>query len=457
MASYAEHVSDNLQHASELLEIDRKLSQDKFLQQENILVAKQKEIEEIIIANKRNEINNLSVSTNREHDNEYDNYHNNNVNINNDDDYNNDEIHTSQNIKNLRNSTSSQKNLTKSSQNIPQKSNPNKLSSLGRQSESEIKVEKEVELYGGSEVSEDVDDYDDYSIAFDLDNSRMSQNDRFDGKKTGGGGGGGGIDTDRERTDKPFRRTSFNASISSEGLPSFLQNQTNVSASTSQKKKNLGSSFQREIPADSDYSEIFESVEYENENEKEVDEVEESMYRSVDSTYSNLKNGNNNSTSQSVSFDDNLRDKKTEKSKMKNISTSFNKDQNKPQNKPNLKATVGSSVNNSSVTYSTDSYNSTDDPNLSISYGGNSIDKKKKTKEGKEKLNSSGNVISSPNWSRNIPQARSLSPQEADFLLRNRRQHGSPGRFQAGPRSPTRDRRVAGYVKYKYSFIFILF
>ena len=442
MASYAEHVSDNLQHASELLEIDRKVSQDKFLLQENILATKQKEIEEIIIANKRNEANILPLSRSRDYDNKNNSI--NDMNNNYDNSIYNNEIRASQNTKNWKTQTASQKI---SPQNIPQKSNPNKSSSGARQNETETKVVKEVESYGGSVISDGGDDYDDYSIAFDLDNSRISANDRNEVKNIRGG-----KDMDRDKTDKSSRRTSFNASISSDGLPSFYQNQNQnqnqglLSASTSQKNKNLGSSFQREVPADSDYSEIFESVEYDNEieNEKEVDEVEESTYRSVDSTYSNLKNSNNNSISQSISFDDKLKgNNKKESEKMKNISTSFNKDQNNHQNKPNLKATVVSSMNNSSVTYSTDSYHSTDDPNISLSHGAHSVEKKKR-KEGNENSYSSGNVMSSPNWSRNIPQARSLSPQDAVFLLRNRRKHGSPGRFQAGPRSPTRDRRVAG-------------
>ena len=45
MAACAEQVSNNLQHAAEMLEIDRKLSADKVLHHENMLEQKQREFE----------------------------------------------------------------------------------------------------------------------------------------------------------------------------------------------------------------------------------------------------------------------------------------------------------------------------------------------------------------------------------------------------------------------------
>jgi hypothetical protein len=51
MSSYAGQVSDNLQHAADILEIDRKVSQDKVTEQERLLFNREKEVE-----NKQNEI-----------------------------------------------------------------------------------------------------------------------------------------------------------------------------------------------------------------------------------------------------------------------------------------------------------------------------------------------------------------------------------------------------------------
>ena len=465
MASYAEHVSDNLQHASELLEIDRKISQDKFIQQENILALKQKEIEEIIKTNKEKE-NNLSVL--RKKDN-YDEYYSNN-NYENDDSVNNH--------NNLRGPSSSQKNPKKFSENSYQNTVPNKSAFGTRQNEVEITVEKKLESYDDRQMSEDEDndnDNDDYSIAFDLDNSRLSMSERYDEsmidvekrrgerggrERRGEKGGRKEIDVEKDRTNKSSRRTSFCASISSEGLPSSYITPTSVS--TSQKKKKRGSTFLKEAPGDSDYSEAFESIDYEDEmDEKEIEEVDESAYHSINSNYSNRKAKNmsiSKSQSQSQSLSESFEIGQKEKKTMKNILTSFEKDQKKIQNKANIKAAASalpSSVDISTATYSTDSYDSTDDPDLESSSRINSTSASASASASAKKKNKGGNQINgsnklrnvsvSPTWSRNIPQPRALSPQEAEFVLVNRRQHGTPGRFQtAGPRSPLRDRTVSG-------------
>ena len=428
MSSYAGQVSDNLQHASDMLEIDRKLSLEKISHQEELLLQKQLECDRILREEKERE---------------------NQLEGNRDSwrgsgsgrgggrgrDFDEEEEEVEEETRYPRIADSDKKNQNQNYPSFKPSLAGNKKSSIRiSENENEVEIPDDYEDNAESEVEIEVEDeYDNYSISFDLDRSRSRMsNDQKVSK----------LDRNKTKLDKiekvevgdrPYGKSvqyaSFNSSVSVSSEMAMVQGR-NASGPRSGISPRSGFKGSRREILDSDYSDVFEEVEEADEVEDEV-EVEE-LNISVPPPIPAKGPSHYYSTTATA-----VRAPATGTGSV-------------PLPLPTLKKGRTSDV---SVTYSTDSFNSTDEPDakVSSSYYDRNRNRDRDRERGNSNNNSTGSSPSSPSPSSpprsKIPTAGTsphskFSPQESDFININASRRNP--RSSCGPRSPTQGRKFYG-------------
>ena len=260
MSSYAGQVSDNLQHASDMLEIDRKLSLEKISHQEELLLQKQLECDRILREEKERE---NQLEGNR------DSWRGSGRGRGRD--FGEEEEEVEEETRYRRIADSDKKNQNQNYPSFKPSLAGNKRSSIRiseNENVNEVEIADDYEDNAESEVEIEVEDeYDNYSISFDLDRSRsrmsndqkvskldrnktkLDKNDKIEKVEAG------------DRTyGKSVQYASFNSSVSVSSEMAMVQGR-NASGPRSGISPRSGFKGSRREILDSDYSDVFEEVE----------------------------------------------------------------------------------------------------------------------------------------------------------------------------------------------------